>query len=69
MTVEFRKQGGSPRISLEQVIPETGADASALPWADCEQLALDPGEGAPGLMGGRRRNCHADRCLTSLGSS
>lgn len=52
MTVEFRKQGGAPGISLEQVIPDTGADASALPWADCEQLALDPGEGAPGLMGG-----------------
>lgn len=52
ITVEFRKQGGSPGISLEQVIPDTGADASALPWADCEQLALDPGEGAPGLMGG-----------------
>ena len=52
ITVEFRKQGGSPGTSLEQVIPDTGADASALPWADCEQLALDPGEGAPGLMGG-----------------
>jgi hypothetical protein len=37
---------------MEQVIPDTGADASALPWADCEQLALDPGEGVPGLMGG-----------------
>jgi hypothetical protein len=50
--VEFRKQGGLPGISLEQVIPDTGADASALPWADCEQLTLDPGEGVPGLMGG-----------------
>jgi hypothetical protein len=52
MTVEFRKQGGAPGVSLAQVIPDTGADASALPWADCEQLALDPAEGAPGLMGG-----------------
>lgn len=52
IAVEFRKQGGSLGISMEQVIPDTGADASALPWADCEQLALDPGEGVPGLMGG-----------------
>ena len=52
IAVEFRKQGGSTGISMEHVIPDTGADASALPWADCEQLALDPGEGVPGLMGG-----------------
>jgi len=34
------------------VIADTGADASALPWADCEQLRLDPLDGVPGLMGG-----------------
>ncbi len=52
ITVEFRKQAGSPGLVLDHVIPDTGADASALPWSDCEQLALDPGDGAPGLMGG-----------------
>ena len=52
ITVEFRKQVGSPGLSLEQVIADTGADASALPWSDCEQLALDPEDGAPSLMGG-----------------
>lgn len=52
ITVEFRKYSGLPGVSLEQVIPDTGADASALPWADCEQLTLDPGEGVPALMGG-----------------
>lgn len=52
-TVEFRKQVGSPGAVLEQVIPDTGADASALPWSDCERLALDLGDGAPGLMGGK----------------
>jgi hypothetical protein len=52
MTVEFRKQSGSPGISLEHVILDTGADASALPWADCEQLALDPEKGTPSVMGG-----------------
>ncbi len=51
-TVEFRTQVGSPGIVLEQVIPDTGADASALPWSDCERLALNPEDGIPGLMGG-----------------
>lgn len=52
ITVEFRKQTGVSGLVLHHVIPDTGADASALPWSDCEQLALDPGDGAPGLMGG-----------------
>ena len=33
-------------------IPDTGADASALPWTDCAQLTLDPRHGVPGLIGG-----------------
>lgn len=52
MAVEFRKHVESPGLILERVIPDTGADASALPWADCEQLEFDPRDGAPGLMGG-----------------
>jgi len=52
ITVEFRKQSGSLGLALDHVIPDTGADASALPWLDCEQLALDPRDGLPGLMGG-----------------
>ncbi|MBI4529919.1 MAG: hypothetical protein HY709_00200 [Candidatus Latescibacteria bacterium] len=52
IAVEFRKQIGLPGLVLGRVIPDTGADASALPWSDCEQLALDPGDGIPGLMGG-----------------
>lgn len=52
ITVEFRKRVGSPGVILERVIADTGADASALPWADCERLGLDPRDGAPGLMGG-----------------
>jgi hypothetical protein len=47
ITVEFRKQNRMPGLILAQVIPDTGADASALPWSDCERLALDPGEGTP----------------------
>ncbi|MBI4489726.1 MAG: hypothetical protein HY694_11625 [Deltaproteobacteria bacterium] len=52
MTAEFRKQVGSQGIVLDRVIVDTGADASALPWSDCEHLELDPRDGAPGLMGG-----------------
>ena len=37
---------------FDRVIVDTGADASALPWSDCERLELDPRDGAPGLMGG-----------------
>jgi hypothetical protein len=52
VTVEFRKEVGSPGRTLERVIPDSGADASALPWADCQQLELDPQDGVPALMGG-----------------
>lgn len=52
VTIEVRRQIGTPGLVLEGVIADTGADASALPWADCEQLNLDPRDGAPGLMGG-----------------
>lgn len=52
LSVEFRQSVGSPGLVLDRVIPDTGADASALPWSDCQQLQLDPVDGAPGLMGG-----------------
>ena len=50
--VEFRTQEVAPGLVYEQVIPDTGADASAMPWVDCAQLALDPRHGVPGLIGG-----------------
>jgi hypothetical protein len=52
VTVEFRKQPGQSGIPLDRVIPDTGADATALPWADCLQLQIDPSQGMPGLIGG-----------------
>ena len=52
VTIEFRKNVAGPGVVLTEVIADTGADASALPWADCEQLRLDPLDGVPGLMGG-----------------
>lgn len=52
INVEFRNTSGSPGSMLERVIPDTGADASVLPWVDCQQLQLDPSLGVQGLMSG-----------------
>lgn len=49
---EFRPVRGTPGISLTNVIADTGADASALPWADCQQLQLGAALGRPAWMGG-----------------
>jgi hypothetical protein len=34
------------------VIADTGAGASAIPWADCQSLQLDPTQGTPIRMSG-----------------
>jgi hypothetical protein len=49
---EFRRVRGAPGLMLDQVIPDTGADTSALPWVDCQQLQLNPAQGVPGLLSG-----------------
>ena len=52
LAAEFRAASGSPSVVLDRVILDTGADASAMPWADCQALGFDPSRGVPGLMGG-----------------
>jgi hypothetical protein len=52
ISAEFRATGGTSGLVLDRVIPDTGADASALPWADCQAIGLDPSMGVPGRMGG-----------------
>ncbi len=52
IAVEFRQVSGSAGVVLDRVIPDTGADASVLPWADCQLLQLDPSSGVQGLIGG-----------------
>ncbi len=52
ITVEFRQASASPGIVLDRVIPDTGSDASVLPWADCQLLQLAPLLGVPGFIGG-----------------
>jgi hypothetical protein len=52
LPVEFRTVSGVPGVVLDGVIADTGADASALPWADCQRLQLDPRQGRPIQMSG-----------------
>ena len=52
ISVEFRHASGSPGLILDRVIPDTGADASVLPWADCQRLQLAPSLGVQGLISG-----------------
>jgi hypothetical protein len=35
LPIEFRAVQGTPGVLFNQAIADTGADASALPWADC----------------------------------
>jgi len=50
--VEFRPTAGVPGVVLDRVIPDTGADVSVLPWADCQTLGLAPSHGQRGQIGG-----------------
>lgn len=52
VSVEFRQASGAPGVVLDRVIPDTGADASVLPWADCQSLQLSPALGVQGLISG-----------------
>lgn len=52
ISVEFRRTNGSPGVVLDRVIPDTGADATVLPWADCQLLQLTPASGVQGLISG-----------------
>ncbi|MBM4092154.1 MAG: hypothetical protein FJ276_22395, partial [Planctomycetes bacterium] len=40
LSVEFRRTRGTSGATLDAVVADTGADASALPWADCQALQL-----------------------------
>ena len=52
LEAEFRNARGTTGVVLDQVIADTGADSSAIPWADCQRLQLDLKRGRPGTMGG-----------------
>ncbi len=50
--VEFRLGAGSTGTLLDRVIPDTGADATVLPWSDCLALRLSPTKGIQTILGG-----------------
>lgn len=52
VAVDFRSSPGGAGMTFEDAIPDTGAEASALPWGDCQALQLNPEEGVPALMSG-----------------
>lgn len=52
LSVEFRLVRSGTGLVLDQVIADTGADTSSLPWTDCQRLQLDPARGVPGMMSG-----------------
>ena len=52
LQIEFRTESGSPGMTFDRVIADTGADASALPWSDCQRLQLDVLQGKPSFMTG-----------------
>lgn len=52
LPVEFRLASGGAGVVLDRVIPDTGADASVLPWADCQLLQLNPAMGIQSSIGG-----------------
>lgn len=47
LPVEFRTRSGTAGIVMDRVIADTGADASVLSWADCQQLQLNPTRDGP----------------------
>lgn len=49
---EFRVAQSKPGCRLDKVIPDTGADATALPWSDCRALGLVATQGVPAMIGG-----------------
>jgi predicted aspartyl protease len=49
---EFRQSSGMAGVVFDRVIPDTGADTSALPWTDCQTLNLDFSQGDPSFMAG-----------------
>jgi hypothetical protein len=52
ITVGFLIVLGLPGSVFDKVIPDTGADSSVLPWADCQRLNLTPAMGVQSLMSG-----------------
>ena len=69
VSVEFRRTSGSAGLLLDRVIPDTAADAIALPWADCQRLRLEHGAGYTRADGRRRGQFLRNDRLSSMGAA
>jgi hypothetical protein len=52
LDVEFRSASGMSGVVLDRVIPDTGADMSVIPWADCRNLQFGATVGVPSMLQG-----------------
>jgi hypothetical protein len=52
IAVEFRRAAGVAGVLFDRIIPDTGADVSVMPWADCLAAGFNPLSGQPGRIGG-----------------
>jgi hypothetical protein len=52
LLVDFRLTSGVQGTTLDRLIADTGADGTALPWADCQALHLTAAQGTPARMTG-----------------
>jgi len=66
IAAEFRKHQHSSGMTMGTVIPDTGADATVLPWADCQQLHLDPSDSCSGTHRRHSRKFRCNNCLSGL---
>ena len=52
LSAEFRSANEKPGPLLDRVIPDTGADATALPGSDCQAIGMTAPRGRPARIGG-----------------
>ena len=67
LTLEFRPVSGSPGLTLDRVIADTGADATALPWGRLSRTPTHRCSGQARLDGRRGGRYRANPALPCLG--
>jgi len=69
VSVEFRRTSGSPGLLLDRVIPDTAADASALPRGGLPAAATGARAGYTRADGRRRRQFRRNDRLSGMGAA
>lgn len=52
VSAEFTTAPGRPGLVLDEIILDTGADGSSLPWSDCKPFNFDLSQGIPYTVSG-----------------